>query len=82
MTHLVEAPYVGSNGSFGALLVGYAAECANSKTQKIDEHGLTVHAACQASRAVPMKSESPVHANALRQNRPVEFLHGFAVKDF
>lgn len=49
---------------------------------KIDEHGLTVHAACQASRAVPMKSESALHANALRQNRPVEFLHGFAVKDF
>ena len=49
---------------------------------KVDEHGLAVHAACQSSRTVPMKSGSALQANALRQNRPVEYLHGFAVKDF
>jgi hypothetical protein len=47
----------------------------------IDEQGLTVHTDCHAARMVSTRANVALQTSA-RRDRPIEYLQGFAVKDF
>lgn len=48
---------------------------------KIDEQGLTVHTDCHTTGMVSMRSNVARQTSA-RRDRPIEYLQGFAVRDF